>query len=195
MSINENILEEIYRLESRLSKYHDHDLGLNFSDLDSANFDISNFLLVNFISSKGNQANDSEISTLNLEKIEKSLTLLHDVQKKSCEEIVLSIDKNLEKYIEISSKFEQMKGRLTETQSTFSVYNETVTEYSENVGNTLKSISKVVDSYSSIAKMEKTYMEIEKFLNIIQECNSQIDNVFQGTSYLKTLFSYFCSFF
>jgi len=165
MQTNNNILDEIYKLESRLNKYHESDAGISFEGLDDSVFDLNRYIQINFTRGR------KEGLQVNYDKINKSLTYFHEIQKNTCEEIVFSIDQNFEKYIGISTKFEGLKDRLTQTQEHFHHFNQTIEEYFTTNTQDLNKLKEVSSTYEQVSKYEIAYRTIEDILQLIEECD------------------------
>ena len=171
MRDNNNILDEIYKLESKLNKYHESDAGISFEGLDDANFDLNRYIQINF--TKGRKEN----MQVDHDKINKTLTYFHDIQKSTCEEIVFSIDQNFEKYIGISTKFEGLKDRLTQTQEQFHHFNQLIDEYYTSNTQDLNKLKEVLSTYEQVSKYEIAYRTIEDILQLIEECEKLNESV------------------
>jgi len=165
MQTNNNILDEIYKLESKLNKYHESDAGISFEGLDDSVFDLNRYIQINFTRGR------KEGLQVDYEKIKKSLTFFHEIQKNTCEEIVFSIDQNFEKYIGISTKFEGLKDRLTQTQEHFHHFNQLIEEYFTSNTQDLNKLKEVSSTYEQVSKYEIAYQTIEDILQLIEECD------------------------
>jgi hypothetical protein len=75
--------------------------------------DIREFVLTNFVSHENFQ--------INYDKINQALPCIQDIQLKTCEEIALSVDMNLDEYVKISQKLDGFKDSLGLLESKFSV--------------------------------------------------------------------------
>lgn len=84
---------------------------------------LNTYIQINFTNGKGDNL------AVNYDKITKTLNYYHEIQKNTCEEIVVSIDQNFEKYVEISTKFEGLKDQLSQTQGQFDDFNNLIQTY------------------------------------------------------------------
>ena len=181
-----NILDEIYKLESRLNKYHESDAGISFEGLDNSNFDLNRYIQINFTRGR------NENVQVDFEQINKTLTFFHEIQKSTCEEIVFSIDQNFEKYIGISTRFEGLKDRLTQTQQQFHYFNELIEEYYKNNTQDLNKLKEVLSTYEQVSKYEIAYRTIEDILLLMEECEKLYSGSSNGKKIENTNLAYHC---
>lgn len=171
--MSENLLEEIYRIENRFLSASGASIGINIDDIDSPNFNVDRFIVMNF----SLRDKDKYDRMLDIAKVEKSLEYFHDVQKGTCEEIVDSIDKNLEKYIEISTQFEKMKDKLNKTSHKFEIFNNEISDYTERTKTSKEKVQDTVGSYSTLLNLESINSSFKTFINILRNCHETVVNL------------------
>ena len=178
--MGENLLEEIYRIENKFFSQNHAALGINIEDLDSPNFNVDKFIVLNF----SLRDKDKYERALDIPKVRKSIEYFHEIQKQTCEEIVDSIDKNLEKYIEISSQFEKMKEKLQKTSQKFDTFNTTIEEYTNKTKANKDKLDNTLSSYRNLQNMESIHSSFKYFLSILKDCHETIVK-FESTSKRK----------
>ena len=157
-----NFNKEISQLESKINVIEYQNSQLSLISLNSADFDIISFFQNNFLLEKNN-------SQLNFNKISSTMNLINDIQKQTCEEIAVSVDSNLDKYVEISSKFEKMKNTLTSSQNLYDLLFNEIDETSKNCKINNKSASNLLEKYDLIKKTEKKLKELKKIIKDLKE--------------------------
>lgn len=171
--MGENLLEEIYKIENKFFSQSHAALGINIEDLDSPNFNVDKFIVLNF----SLRDKDKFDRALDVPKVQKSVDYFLQIQKQTCEEIVDSIDKNLEKYIEISSQFEKMKEKLQKTSQKFDTFNNTIVQYTEKTKANKEKIDNTLSSYRNLQNMESIHSSVKYFLSILKDCHETIVNL------------------
>lgn len=79
---------------------------LNLEQLERPDMDLNEFVLCNFVE------RDGEHFRVDYERIEAAFPLLQQLQQRTCEEIAVSVDANLDQYVEISDRLAGLRDTL-----------------------------------------------------------------------------------
>ena len=87
--------------------------------MDSKEFDLVGFFKRNFaLAQQSSSSADGDIE-LDMDKMLNAMTDIHELQRETCEQIAISVDLNLDNYVEISTKFEGLKDYFSKTDGLY----------------------------------------------------------------------------
>lgn len=110
--MSENLLQEFSDFEAKYSLKDEEKPNINLDSINRENFDMISFFTENFLLNKENLL-------VNYSKLQEAFNFMHEMQGKTLEEIAISVDSNLDKFVEVSRQFEKIKKPLEEITTTF----------------------------------------------------------------------------
>jgi hypothetical protein len=137
--------QEITNLSAKLYLDQSDICHLENQNLESDDFDLNFFLEKNFVL-------DKESNLLNYSRLEECFPNIEKMQKKICEEIAVSVDSNLDKYIEMAEKFENIKTPLQEFDEIFEQIKDNINSNKEKAQKNSEEIEKIIASHDYIKK-------------------------------------------
>ena len=167
-------MDELYKLESKLNKYNQSQIGVSIDDLNSQSFDITTYIQINYTKGRGKDL------TVDYGKIKKTLGYFDEIKKNTCEEIVLSIDQNFEKYVEISQKFESLKEKLSKTQGNFADFNFIIENYDNENNEDLNKLKHVIEAYKNVSNYEDAYHHVKYVLSLMEDLKDILEENLKG---------------
>lgn len=166
--MSENLFQEFSDFEA---KYVIHDDGkplMNLEELEKENFEIISFISENFLLNKEN-------SLINYVKLQEAFQIMHELQGKTLEEIAISVDLNLDRYMEVSKQFEQIKAPLIQINETFSQLKALLNDYKFGCQSSSKDLNELIGNkeileiyeaeFVKLKEIRKEFIIIEEFLN------------------------------
>ena len=163
------MLKDLDHLESRLNFQEFLNSKINLNDLDSSEFDINVFFQKNFINK------EKEPLSINYEKLRDSLEVVHAIQRQTCEEIAVSVDLNLDKYVQISTKFAEMKDSLQNTEEIYSRLFGGIGAAKDSCQGNMFALEEVLDNYKLLSDIEANLKKLRKYIKSLQEIKSKLE--------------------
>jgi len=163
--MSESLIEEFSKFEEKYRIQDESKPHLNFEDIDRENFDLEAFISQNFLLNKEN-------NLINYAKLQEAFQFMHEMQGKTLEEIALSVDLNLESYMDVSKQFEQIKNPLTQINETFIQLKTLLKNYKISCQNSSKDLSDLIGNKEILEVYEEEFTilkEIRKEFLIIQD--------------------------
>ena len=163
--MSENLLQEFSNFEAKYSIQDEGKPNINFDYIDKENFDLVTFISDNFLLNREN-------SLINYAKLQEAFQFIHELQGKTLEEIAISVDLNLEKYMDVSNQFEDIKTPLVNINETFIQLKALLNDYKENCQHSSKELNELIGNKEILEVYEEEYVrlkEIRKELLIIQD--------------------------
>lgn len=161
--------QEITSLSAKLNLDQADSFDLENQNLDSETFDLNFFLEKNFTL-------DKENNLLNYLKLEECFPKIENLQKKICEEIAISVDSNLDKYIKMAEEFEDIKAPLQEFDDIFEKIKNNINLNRDESQKNLEEIEKIISSHEYL-KIYAAELKCLKFcINSIRRISQTIES-------------------
>lgn len=144
--MSETLLQEFSQFVSKYS-LHDDQPNIDLQPINKGDFDIVTFFSENFLLNKEN-------SLVNYTKLQEVFGVIHELQGKTLEEIAISVDTNLEKFVDVSKEFEKVKNPLDNTNKTFMKLKKILDENKLKCDTSSKYINELILSKEILEKHE-----------------------------------------
>lgn len=161
--------QEITSLSAKLNLDQTDPLDLENQNLDSDVFDLNFFFEKNFVL-------DIENNLLNYSRLEESLPNIENLQKKICEEIAISVDFNLDKYINMAEEFEDIKAPLQEFDEIFEKIKNNINCNRDESQKNLDEIEKIISSHDYLKKYAAELKNLKFCINNMKKISHYIES-------------------
>lgn len=180
--MSENLLQEFSDFEAKYSLKDEEKPNINLESINRENFDMISFFTENFLLNKENLL-------VNYSKLQEAFHFMHELQGKTLEEIAISVDSNLDKFVEVSKQFEKIKQPLEEITKTFTNLKKLLSDHKlkcEKSSQYLKDLIGTKEVLEIIEIQCKKFQETIKEITIIEDFLKN-QSVF-GCIYIARLF-------
>ncbi|EAS03850.2 hypothetical protein TTHERM_00658940 (macronuclear) [Tetrahymena thermophila SB210] len=173
-----DIIQQIDQLQAKLNIQQYKDSHVDLNQIDDKQFNIIQFLRHNFL--KDPKDNDVE---LDMEKINNTISYIYELQRETCEQIAISVDMNLDKYVAISKKFDDMKDYFSKTDN---LYNQIASEMKisrDACTQKIENVNETLENYQYICNLEDNLKILEKIVALLKDIDAGILQIKKSSSF------------
>lgn len=129
---------------------------------------------------------------MNYERISQYIPIVQQLQQRTCEEIAISVDMNLEDYVQVSEKLDGLKDALTELETKFHKVEADVDLTKDTLQETifqvinfnfLKQVNSIVENLKLIFGLEKNMKNLHNLLRSLEKIDQILKNGDQLSSF------------
>jgi chromosome segregation ATPase len=162
-----DLIRELSNLERRVS----FEQLVNIEQLSTRDMDINEFILCNFVVQNG------PAFEMNYAKIASTLPQLQQIQQRTCEDIALSVDLNLDQYVQISEKLQGLRDTLSHLQDRYSSVENDIEITKEALQEKIYQINAILENLKLINKLDSNMNVLKQLLKKMHQLNDSLPQI------------------